>query len=291
LTCSVVHAHPPVPTAAKLVDFYSPQRQDRLLGDRLPLLANYRVDDHELIFAAVVHSSDRQSPTFRMIAQAFRTGPPGAVILEGFPTNWGPNPPHVMKKIAAADSGDSYAMGEDMYAARLAQDSGATVWGAEPDDAALAAQLRKLGFSSRDLFFASMFGPLAQDHEAKLFTKADGPAFEKSYRGWAAENAKAYDPAAPLDSAAFKAWFRKHYGRSLDRDTEWFTRGGPGQAGIAGAIGRASNRIRDQHMFTLAANLLQTNEHVLVVAGGSHLSNQWRALEAAFGRAAIRSYR
>lgn len=275
--------------AASLVDFYSPERQDKLLGDRLPLLADYEIPDGDLAFAAVVHSSDPNSATFRMLASAFKENRPGAVILEGFPTSWGPNPPRIMSKVASAAPASSYDMGEDMYAARLAASTGAEVWGAEPDDAEIAAGLRKIGFSARDIFFASMFGPLAQDREAKIFSAPDGPAFEKSYRGWAIKNAQAYDPTAPIDSGAFRSWFQEHYGRNLEQDRDWSDRGGPGQAGIAGKIGRASNRIRDQHMFVLAARLVKSGLRVLLVAGGSHLSSQWRALKADFGPPTIRA--
>jgi hypothetical protein len=285
---TVSFAHHAPQAATSLVDFYSPQRQDRLFGDRLPLLAEYRKAGAQLAFAAVVHSSDPKSATFRMLAAAFQKHHPAAVLLEGFPTGWGPNPPHIMSKVTGAVSGSSYDVGEDMYAARMAAVSGAVVWGAEPDDAEIAAALHRIGFSARDVFFASMFGPLAQDLEAKVFTEPDGPAFEKSYHEWATINAKAYDPTVTLDSSAFRTWFLQHYGSSLEQDASWSERGGPGQPGIAGKIGRASNRVRDQHMFELATRLAKQDKRVLIVAGGSHLSSQWRALKATFGTPVVR---
>jgi hypothetical protein len=266
-----------------LVDYYSPQREAKLFAADDPVLAMYRNHGREFAFAGVVHSSDSASPTFQMIERAFTTVRPKAVLLEGFPTSWGANPARVMKKIAAATPDSSYEIGEDMYAARLASESGAAVWGSEPDDAELASGLRRLGFKDRDIFFASMFGPLAQDLEAKVFKGPDDPAFAPAYAKWAMENAKAYDPSAPTDATAFEQWFRQTYGHALTDDPQWFTRGGPGQKGIAGAIGRASNRIRDQHMFVTAMRLLGSDQRVLLVAGRSHLSSQWRAWQAALG--------
>jgi hypothetical protein len=278
----------PLPRAS-LVDLYSPKREQALFRHERPLLAEYRSGRRRLGFAGVVHSSDSSGPTFRLIEEGFRRIAPQAVILEGFPTAWGPNPPRVMTKLAAAhDPGDSYSLGEDMYAASLAKAAGAVVWGGEPDDAEIASELRKAGFASRDIFFASMFGPLAQDLEAKVFSGPDDPAFETAYAKWAKLNAKDYDRSAPLNSGAFAQWFRANYGRALRDDPEWFTRGGPGQAGLAGRIGRASNRIRDQHMFRLAIRLLASDRRVLLVAGRSHLSSQWRALAAALGKPGIR---
>ncbi|HWI88697.1 MAG TPA: hypothetical protein VNS11_05615 [Sphingomicrobium sp.] len=279
--------------SANLIDFYLPQREELLFKKHpLPLLAEYGSHEQRLGFAAVVHSSDPRSPTFRMLDRSFRIIRPAAVILEGFPTGWGPNPARVMVKLTApADPTDSYEAGEDMYAARLARSSGATVWGAEPEEAEIAAELRKAGFAERDIFFASMFGPLAQDLEAKVFKGPEDPAFDGAYRKWAKLNAKNYDPVAPLSSDAFQTWFRQNYARALRDDPEWFTRGGPGQRGIAGKIGRASNRIRDQHMFLLALRLIKTNRRVLVVAGGSHLSSQWRALATALAAPQLSSQR
>lgn len=288
-TGSAALAHPALRPATELVDFYSPQRQDMLLGDRLPLVANYSGRAGDLAFAAVAHSSDPKSPTFRMITGTFKKMRPTTVILEGFPTTWGPNPARIINKVASGALASSYDVGEDMYAARLAATTGAVVWGAEPDDAEIAARLKKAGFSARDIFFASMFGPLAQDREAKIFVEPHGSAFEKSYRQWATVNARNYDHTAPLDPGAFRSWFEQHYGRTLEQDPDWSDRGGPGQAGIAGKIGRASNRIRDQHMFALAARLAGSGQRVLLVAGGSHLSSQWRALKATFGVPTIRS--
>ena len=283
ILCSALASASSLRIDPKLVDPYSPQREDQLFPHEDPVLAVYPTGARTFAVAGVVHSSDARSPTFRMIERAFIALKPNAVILEGFPTSWGANPERVMKKVAAADPSSSYDVGEDMYAARLAHQNGVTVWGSEPDDAELASELRRLGFTSRDIFFASMFGPLAQDFEAKLFKGPDDPAFATAYARWAKDNAKSYDPTAPTDTAAFEQWFWQSYGRRLSDDPEWFTRGGPGQQGIAGSIGRASNRIRDQHMFSLAMRLLRSDNRVLLVAGRSHLSSQWRALKAALG--------
>lgn len=268
---------------ARLIDSYSPERQEKLFREPLPFLAHYEFRNRHLGIVAVVHSSDPRSPTFRIIEQAFRTIRPRAVILEGFPTSWGASPARVMSKLEIIDPADSYARGEDMHAARLAHQNGVEVWGGEPDEREIAAELRRLGFHDRDVFFASMFGPLAQDREAKLFENVDDPRLAAAYAKWADVNARAYDPTAPRDLASFEAWFVGNYGRGLRDDPEWFTRGGPGQQGVAGEIGRASNRIRDQHMFALALRLMNGKGRVLVVAGGSHLSSQWRAFEAALG--------
>lgn len=283
LVCSSVASATSLVADAKLVDAYSPQRESKLFASDDPVLATYRSGAREFAFAGVVHSSNSSSPTFRMIETAFAAVKPKAVILEGFPTRWGANPERIMRKISTAADSSSYDVGEDMYAARLASESGAAVWGSEPDDAELATELRRLGFKDRDIFFASMFGPLAQDLEAKVFTGPDDPAFAPAYAKWAVGNAKAYDPTAPTDGAAFKQWFGKTYGRSVANDPEWSTRGGPGQKGVAGEIGRASNRIRDQHMFLTAMRLLRSDQRVLLVAGRSHLSSQWRAWQAALG--------
>lgn len=268
-----------------LVSSYDPAREQKLFPTDAPVVALFGRRPRSLIFVGVVHSSDDTSPTFRALDLGFAKARPRAVILEGFPESWGPNPARIVSKAAKPpNSANSYDLGEDMYAARLALRTGAVIWGSEPTDAELRDQLVKLGFKRRDIFFAAMFGPLAQDLEAKQFADVSDPRFEKSYRRWAEINAPEYDATAPRDSAAFGDWFKTHYGHTLADDPEWFDRGGPGQKGLAGQIARASNRIRDKHMVAEALRLACGNGPVLLVAGRSHLSSQWQALRDALGR-------
>lgn len=267
-----------------LVSSYDSAREQKLFATDAPVVAFFGHGPRTVAFVGVVHSSDDTSPTFRAIDRAFAQAKPRVVILEGFPTSWGPNPAKIVSKAAnQPDAANSYDVGEDMYAARLALRARATIWGGEPTDAELRNELVKAGFKPRDIFFASMLGPLAQDLEAKEFADVSDPNFGKSYRSWADINAPAYDPSAPRDAAAFVDWFKAHYDHTLADDPEWFTRGGPGQKGLAGQIARASNRIRDQHMVRETLNLACGNGPVLLVAGRSHLSSQWQALRQELG--------
>lgn len=269
---------------ARLIDPYSPKREAALFTQPLPLLALYRRSGRRLGFVAVTHSSDPASATFRLIGQSFDIVRPTTVILEGFPTAWGANPASVIGKLDGNAGADSYSMGEDAHAAKLARAAGATIWGGEPTDAELAQALGKEGFDPTDIFFASMFGPLAQEHEAGMFSGPDDPRFGEVYRKLADQIAPAYGDALPRDVATFETWFATQYAMPLNRDPQWFVRGGPGQAGKAGDIGRASNVFRDKHMFLTAIRLLNEHRRVLIIYGGSHLSSQWRAFATALGR-------
>lgn len=275
--------------AAKNVDLvqpYSPALERALFPQELPFLALYRRGQRTLGFAAVVHSSDPSSKTFGLISAAFTKLRPRSVILEGFPTMWGSNPKKIVEKVGQPASG-SYDLGEDMHAARLAVQSGAKVWGGEPTTSELAAHLTQLGFSREDIFFASLLGPLAQDLEARVFSSPADPRFTVAYDRWAKLDAPQYGMTSPPEPQAFREWFRRNYGRTLEADTEWHTRGGPGQAGKAGEIGRAANLQRDRRLFELATRLAQTNGPVLIVYGGSHLASLWRAFQASLGSPTI----
>ncbi len=271
---------------ADLVQAYSPTLEQTLFPRKLPFLALYRRTGRTLGFAAVVHSSDSSSETFRLITSAFTAVRPKSVILEGFPTAWGGNPNKVVEEVGAPASG-SYELGEGMHAARLAVESKADIWGGEPTGTELAAHLTSLGFTREDVFFASMFGPLAQDLEAKVFSGTSDPLFDRAYRRWSKLDAPQYGLSAAPEPNAFREWFRRNYGRHLEEDADWHTRGGPGQAGKAGEIGRAANLQRDRHLFQLAMRLVQTRGPLLVVYGGSHLASLWRAFEASMGSPAI----
>lgn len=268
---------------ASLVDTYDAAREDRLFPSPLPIIAIFGRNRQSIAFAGVVHSSDEASPTFRAIDIAFAEARPRAVMLEGFPTTWGPNPARITSQAKKPNVGNSYSVGEDMYAARLALKANANIWGSEPTDGELADELLKAGFRRRDIFFAAMFGPLAQDLEVKEFSGPSDPRFDKAYSRWAERNAPAYDPSVPRNSSAFRAWFKSQYGRDLENDPDWSTRGGPGQKGLAGEIARASNRIRDQHMVAEALTLACREGPILVVVGRSHLSSEWRALRNSLG--------
>lgn len=275
-------------TNSDLVQPYSPTLEQRLLPRKLPFVALYKRGDRTLAFAAVVHSSDPNGATFGLITEAFTAVRPKSVILEGFPTSWGSNPSQIVEKVGRPGSG-SYDLGEDMHAARLAVRSGARMWGGEPTGSELAAHLTGSGFTRQDVFFASMFGPLAQDFDAKAFAGPADPLFDAAYRRWAKLDAAQYGLATPPEPSAFKDWFRRNYGRSLEADADWHTRGGPGQAGKAGEIGRAANLQRDRHLFALAMRLASAEGPLLIVYGGSHLASLWRAFEAAMGTPAIRA--
>ncbi len=270
-----------------LVQAYSPTLQRTLFQRELPFLALYHDKGRTLGFAAVVHSSEPGSETFKLITDAFTVVQPKSVILEGFPTAWGSNPNKIVGKVRQPPSG-SYDLGENMHAARLAVQSGADIWGGEPTTSELAAHLLNLGFTREDVFFASMFGPLAQDLEAKVFSSPSDPLFDTAYRRWATVDAPQYGLATAPEPDAFKNWFRRNYGRPIEADVDWHTRGGPGQAGRAGEIGRAANLQRDRHLFELAIRLAEGREPLLIVYGGSHLASLWRALGASLGTSTIR---
>ncbi len=270
---------------SSLVDKYSPEREDALYGGKLPLVAVYRKEDLALAFVAAVHGTEADSPTFRAVAEGFALIQPSVVVIEGFPWSLGPDPRRIVRQVQNRHSpaASSYARGEDVHAASLALKRHVPFYGGELTDAELLKALNAEGFAAQDVFFASMFGPLTQDARAGAFSGPSDPRFKAAYDRWRAEISPAYPAAMPSDVLAFASWYARIYGKPIETDPKWLDRGGPGEPEIAGRIGNAQNLIRDQRLFGLMINLLDTERRVLTVFGGSHLSSLWRALADALG--------
>ena len=268
-----------------LVDPYDEAREARLYGREQPFIALYRRAPYVLGVVASVHSVDPSSKTFASIDRAFDLVRPAIVILEGFPTTWGKNPERILAHIPHRNDpgASSYARGECVHAASLAVDRGVEFCGGELTDRELIGSLVQQGYDAQDIFYAAMFGPLAQDARAGDFTGPTDLRFAPAFDKWARNLRPDYPASVDTSFTGFQAWFARIYGRPLDSDPDWADHGGPGEPEIAGQIGKASNLLRDQYVVGLMIRLLNERQRVLTVFGGSHLSSQWRALKAALG--------
>ncbi|AYG94187.1 hypothetical protein D8I30_02545 [Brevundimonas naejangsanensis] len=274
---------------AGLVQPFSNERQTTLLPHDPPLTAAYQRRFKRLTFVGIEHTTNPQSASFAAIEKAFDTLQPRAVIVEGFATLWGPSPSFLLKSLDKPwEQRNSYERGEAFHAVTLAAGRQVPFWGGEPTDSELVDRLLAMGSASADVFAALMFGPLNQDWRSGAFLAPTGPDFEVSYARWAADIEQAFANPPPTDLASFQAWYLARFGKPIEADPEWATRGGPDGDSISERIGGQSNLLRDRHLFELMLKLTNERERVLTVFGSSHLANQWDALKASFGAPILR---
>jgi hypothetical protein len=274
---------------ARLVQPFSDERQTILLPHDPPLTAAYQRRLKRLTFVGVEHTTNPKSASFAAIEEAFDTLQPRAVIVEGFATRWGPSPSFLLKSLDKPwEQRSSYEQGEAFHAITLAARRQIPVWGGEPTDSEVVERLLAMGYDSADVFAALMFGPLGQDWRSGAFPAPTGPDFEVSYARWADDMKGAFANPPPTDLASFQAWYLARFGKPLEADPDWATRGGPEGDSISERIGGQSNLLRDRHLFDLMLKLTNEQDRVLTVFGSSHLANQWDALKASFGAPILR---
>lgn len=280
---------PPVVGDALLVQPFSEERQTILLPHGPPLIAAYRRGNKRLTFVGVEHTTDPKHASFAAIEEALDTLQPRAVIVEGFATLWGASPSFLLEALDKPwEQRNSYEQSEAFHAITLAARRNIPVWGGEPTDRELVERLLAMGHGPADIFAALMFGPLSQDWRSGAFLTPTGPDFEASYTRCADDMKGAFVNPPPIDIASFQAWYLAHFGKRLEADPHWATRGGPDGDSISERIGGQSNLLRDRHLFELILKLTNEQERVLTVFGSSHLANQWDALKSSFGGPVLR---
>jgi hypothetical protein len=270
---------------ARRVMPYSASRQERLFSrffkEPQSFTADFQRGPYSLSFVAADHSVDPAGATFREVRDTFSRVSPKSLILEGFPTSWGDNPEPISSMIPTRLQPDanSFAKGEGVYAASLAQSASVPFVGGEPTDAQQTEGLVALGFAAEDIYFVDMIKALFQDLRAGEFATPSDPNFAKAYEGWV-RNSDA--PARPIE--AFRAWYSMSFGTSIESDPNWFERSDPGKRGIGADISRAQGLIRDRHLYALIIARLKAERAVMVVYGASHLTNLWSALAFSLGQ-------
>ncbi|HEX4239887.1 MAG TPA: hypothetical protein VHZ53_00640, partial [Steroidobacteraceae bacterium] len=130
----------------------------------IPFVASYRKGMERLVFVGAHHAFRPNSPTMRAVDQGFAELEPLVVIVEGFATAMGEDPPPLVagaRRYGAPDA-DEFARGEAMYAASIALRRGIPFLGGEPTREEELQALKIKGFSDADIAFSGMLGWLSQ---------------------------------------------------------------------------------------------------------------------------------
>jgi hypothetical protein len=267
-----------------LVEPFTPDLQEQLFRRRMPFLATFQHGSMKLGFAAVMHATDENDPSFATIRGAFDRIRPQRVILEGFPAAWGDAPSRIVNlaRNRMAPDADAYARSEAVYAAALALDRQIPFAGGEMPESELVDLLAAQGFARTDLFNVMLIKVLEQEMRGGAFVRPEGRAFEEALGRWTPMLAQTHG-VEPTTQDAFGAWYLATFGTTLAGDDTWYERAWPVGNGIGGRIARAQSLARDRFLYGQIIAALNRSERVLVAYGGSHLAGIWRALVAALG--------
>jgi len=249
--------------------------------------AIYRVGDRRIIFIGARHEERVDSPTFRMIADAYASFDIKHTIVEGVPTSRGPNPKAIID-YASREPRDGRLEGGELAAAVLgALKEGAQFQGGEPDDAELKDRLLAQGLKQEDLLGFYVLRSIPQWIRERKIKDAGDPrlrdlveaelARSRSLLGLGSAIVPGYD--------VWARWYENLNGRPIGSAfvTEEV---GPLYDGefSSNKIAYAISRARGAHLHEQIITQLAASDTLLVVFGGSHLMIQRPALDAAVGR-------
>lgn len=262
------------------------------LRDKQPddaFAAVYRVGKRRLVFVAAKHENKNDSPTFRLIRDAYARFQFNTVIAEGFPTSRGANPPSIRRYVL--ENGvreDGFVEGGETVPTVLgAEREKAMLWGGEADDVDVKAKLLATGVSAQDILGFYALRNIPQWIGERRIENAGDPRLQSLVVEALARDRRtlALPPNILPGFADWAAWYKALNGKSIGSGfvTEEV---GPLADATFGTnrIAYALSRVRDAYLHELIIKHLNAGESVLVVFGGSHLMIQRPALDAALGR-------
>ena len=249
----------------------------------------YRVGRQRLVFVGAQHENMDDSPTFRMIRQAYATFTFDVVIAEGFPTSWGPNPSRILDYAdKSSKRADGFVEGGETIPTTFgAQQQGAILWGGEADDTDIKAQVVATGFSAEDLLGFYVLRNIPQWIGERNIADAGDARLQPLVADALTKNRERLKiPATVLAGySEWAAWYQAVNGKAISaafvtEEVGPLSNGPFGTNKVAYAVSRA----RDAHLHRLIIEKLNAKKSVLVVFGGSHLIIHRPALDAVLGK-------
>jgi hypothetical protein len=260
----------------------------------VPFVASYRNKNERLVFVGVRHAYQPADPTMRAVDEGFAEISPNVVILEGFPTAMGENPPQLVAEVrryGTADA-DEYVRGEGTYAGSIALAKGIPFVGGEPTREEQTQALKSKGFADTDLAFSALLGAYSQALRSGDMPDTSVESLAKIYPQLA-DDVKAptsrggYNLDAP-SLEDFRERYKTMYGVDIIADNQF-----PLRIDVVndntrhGQQAKVAMMMRDRHLLGLIEQQLAARHSVLVVYGGSHWATLSAPLEAQLGKPKI----
>ena len=229
---------------------YTPGLAAKLEVHPFPLIATYRRGNLQLVFAAGGHVFTDRSRRIATITKAFNTLKPAIVILEGFPTAMGENPPPLVAeaKMHAKANRDAYAAGEAMFSAALAFNNKTPFIGGEPTTVQQKQALIRAGYLPKDILFTFVLLDISQALRAGHVARVDTPEFQNFFDSTSRSNARALG-VVPISLSEFSLRYRAIFNADFRRDTQITKRVDPGTSTLVGKLFQIDMIVRDKHIF------------------------------------------
>jgi hypothetical protein len=262
----------------------------------VPFVASYRMRAERLVFVGVRHAFEPNDPTMRAIKAGFAEFQLKVVIVEGFPSVMGANPPPLVVEAHryGTPNADEFARGEAMYAASIALALGVPFLGGEPTREEENQVLKSKGFTDADIAFSALAGLFSQALRSGDIPDTSVGSLEKIYPQFAqvlrqplARGGWNLD-APSLDE--FRHRYKAMYGVDIVDDDRFPLRIDVGDITRHGQQSRVDTMTRDRHLLGLIEQQLTDRHSVLVVYGGSHWSTLSAALEERLGRPKVKPF-
>lgn len=251
-------------------------------------VAVYKVGGRHLVFVGAVHENQIDSPTFKMIGEAFSLYRFDQVIIEGYPTAKGPNPARLLAEgQELAKTGGFQPGGETVPSVRGAVRQGAQVWGGEPEDADVLTYATERGLTRADVLGFYVLRVIPQWLRERQISQPTDPRLTDLIEKELARQRPLLGITSGEipDAEAWHDWYRRVQGHRFN-DQFSTEEAGPRVDGVfpTNRIGAIVAEARDAHLHRLVIGKLNGGGSVLIVFGGSHLMVHRPALQNAIGR-------
>ena len=247
----------------------------------------YRHEGRPLVFVGAEHSTETESPTFRLVRQAYEAFDLNAAIVEGVEYASGPDPARLLAYVAESEAEGTFQPGgETVPAVEGARRAGAVVWGGEPSDGDVLALAMEAGVSEADVLGFYALRVVPQWLREREIERPSDPATAPLVEAELADGRQrlGLGPDVLPDFAAWAAWYERTNGRPFG-DGFQTEEVGPLADGPHGTnrAAYAVSRARDAFLLRVVADRLNRGEAVVVVYGASHLPILQPALDAMLG--------
>ncbi len=251
----------------------------------VPFTAVYKKARNCLVFVGVHHVFTPQNSTLRAVDSGFAAASPAIVIVEGFPTAMGENPPPLVEEARrrGTPEADDFVRGEAMYAASLALTHDIPFVGGEPTREEQVRALERRGHAPTDIAFAYLVGGLSQSLRSGDIADTNDPKLTDAFARWAHRFADQYKLES-LSFADFSVRYRAMFGVDITNDTALATRSEAGTESAVALLNQRDMITRDEHLLATIEKELVLKKRVLVVYGGSQWTTLSLALQKELGK-------
>lgn len=275
-----------------VVPLFTPALEQQLQPWSPPFAAIYRKGGQRLVFVAANHVFGATNATIRAVDSGFATVSPTLVIIEGFPTAGGEDPPALVAKARSrgTSEADDYAKGEAMYTASVALSRGIHFIGGEPAPEEQEQGLERRGYTVQDIAFSYLLQGLGQSvRSGEVAAGSLDPKLPAAFARWAEGFVDQYS-LNPPSFEAFSARYKLMFGVEFIEDQGLAERATPGTDSAFARLIQADMKVRDEHLLATIEKELKSKKRVLVVYGASHWTTLSQALERRLGKPTIAGF-